>query len=185
MDANQNNQSESVPLLRQILAWLTDPNERTREPNPMDHQRGQLSELMENGYKSNDLVEVSTGFSAPARYLKINGTTTIRLTTAEFVVLFILVAHGQCLRRMSVPCGEKFLSAQDLLFTVDDWRKEERRLIGFWENATFAELHRTVCELRKKIRESGANPNLIETGPAGEGGYRLSTPPHNVTIVPR
>jgi hypothetical protein len=182
MDEDQNNQNEPDPLLLQILRWLTDPRRRTLVTSPADEDqpRDKRSELAENGYITNDLVEVSSGFNYPEWYLKINGARTIRLTKAEFVLFLILVAHGQCLRRISAPLGAKFLSAQDILHLVGAWRKVEPRLTGFRSKE---EVHRTVYELRDKIEESGASEKIIESGPRGEGGYRLSTSPFNVALL--
>jgi len=197
MDADQNHQSDSArlllllsaisELLRQILARQSGQTERDPVANPADEalRRNKLTELKENEYKTNDLVELSGGFNAPEKHLKINSAPTVHLTKSEFVLFLILAAHGRCLRGLSAPwqiVGGKFLSAEDILRAVDAWRNVEPRLTGFWTNATFAEVHRTVSELRKKIRQSEANPNIIETGPKGQGGYRLSTSPHNVTI---
>ena len=197
MDEDQDHQSESKrlfllltaisELLRDIVARQSvqtgrDPVANTAQE---DLRRSKLSELKANEYKTNDLAEVSGGFNAPEKHLKINGAPTIHLTKAEFVLFLVLAAHGRCLRGLSAPrqiVGGKFLSAEDILRAVDAWRSVEPRLTVFWTNATFNDVHRTVSELRKKIRLSGANPKIIETGPKGEGGFRLSTSPHNVTI---
>ena len=146
------------------------------------------AEVRENEYKTNDLVELTGGFNSAERHLKINGVPPIHLTKPEFVLFLFLDAHARSRKGLESPRrieGGKFLGADDILRAIDAWREEEARLQGFWASATFTDVHRTVCKIRGKIQKVGANPNIIETGPKGEGGYRLSTSPYNVTITLR
>ena len=197
LDEDQDHQSESKrlfllltaisELLREIVARQSGQPGREPVANQTDddRRRSNLTELQEHGYMTNDWVHVSGGFKAPERHLKINGRPKIHLTKAEFFLFLILAAHGRSLQGLSAPrqiMGGKFLGAEDIIRAVDAWRIVEPRLTSFWTQATFNDVHRAVSELRKKIRLSGGNPNIIETGPKGEWGYRLSTSPFNVTI---
>lgn len=139
-----------------------------------------LQQLREAKYKTNDMIEIIGGVKTPEKQVRINGRDPIHLNQEQLVVLLVLAAHARTLAGLpsprSVP-GRSFLGTQEILQEVDKWRREEPALAALWINATFDTLHRTICKLRRKIGK-----NLIESGQAGEGGYRLSTPASNITF---
>jgi len=146
-----------------------------------------FSEARNEAFKTNDLIELTGGLESVANLLKLNGARTIFLGKAEFIFLQILIAHGQARQGLSSRQGAergKFLGVDEIFRAVEDWRKDEPRLARFWTEATYPTVHRTVFNLRQKILKVGANPNLIETGPTGESGYRLSTSPRNIMNTP-
>ena len=152
----------------------------------LDDEAAQLlKEAKESEFKTNDLVQITGSFLSLEKTLRINGMRPIRLNQAEFLFLKVLSAHALTRRGLSSPrrvIGGSFLGVDEVFQAVEEWRKDEPTLAAFWSQATFPTVHRTVWELRQKITDVGANPKLIETGPPGEGGYRLSTPPHNILI---
>jgi len=142
-----------------------------------------VKEAKESEYMTNDVVQLTGSFVSLEKTLRINGMRPIHLNQAEFLFLQVLSAHALTRRGLSSPrrvIGGSFLGVDEIFRAVEAWRKDEPTLAAFWTHATFTTVHRTVWELRKKITDVGANPKLIETGPPGEGGYRLSTPPLNI-----
>jgi len=143
------------------------------------------AEINEARHLTNDIIEIRGGFGTTAKQIQIN-SAQISLTRAEFLVAFVLASHARTLDRLPSPRrvdGGPFLSVEEILREVDSLRAEEASLAGFWSNATFSNIHRTIWELRRKLLAVGANPNLIQSGPPGDGGYRFSTPPFNITIA--
>jgi hypothetical protein len=137
-----------------------------------------------NDYKTNDLIELQGGLDSPVHDLTINGRSSIRLSKPEFILFFILAAHS--LTRHGLPSprrieGDGLLSGKDLLKAVETWRQEEPGHIASWVLATDTDVYRAVYSLRKKLSDSQFNSFLLETG---KGGYQLSTPPSNITLLP-
>ena len=142
-----------------------------------------MSDIEENEYKTSDFVKLTGGFDDGEKSLKINGYPTIYLTPAEFLVLLILSAHSRSRRSLPSPwrtIDRTFLSAKDIVAAVEDWQEEEPRLEKFWTTISDVNVHRTVSKLRVKIRRSGADADIIDTGP--ERGYRLNTSSYHVLI---
>ena len=139
--------------------------------------------VREGKYKTHDLVELVGGFKTHEKQVSINGLGPIHLSMSQFAVLLVLAAHARTLQKLSTPReikGGTFLSSKEILDEIDAWRKEQPALIGPEDKSS---LHRAIFDLREKIRIALGNPNLIETGEAGQGGYRLSTPAFNIVIL--
>lgn len=144
-----------------------------------------LREIDHGRFLTNDIVHMEGGFGTDPKSIKINGIR-ISLTRPEFIFLFILIAHAQTraglpsLRRVE---GGEFLSVERLFEEIKKLSHEHPVLSQFWDEATFSTVHGMVCDLREKIVNAGGNGKLIETGPAGEGGYRLSVVAHHLSVT--
>jgi hypothetical protein len=140
----------------------------------------------EGGYKTNDLIELIGDINGDMeRLLLINGLAVIRLSKPQFAVVMILIAHALTLAGLRSPrrvSGAKFISSKEILHAVESWRGEDNRIGPIWADPEPDSVQRAITELRGKIIDAGGNKHLIESGPAGSGGYRLSTLAFNILI---
>jgi hypothetical protein len=141
-----------------------------------------MSELREEGLKTNDLV-VLEGSPAPGsiRQLRVNGSEPIKLSRREYLAALVL-----CLHRLGrLPSGSDpdlpFLAAFDLLAEVESlrpWMGEDSR---FWKYPVPQDIHRSIRDMRAKLETAKLNPALFGTGPR-PSGYRLATLARNVVV---
>jgi len=164
------------------------PNSPADDFRPQNNQPDSPfpEELVAEGYKTNDRVDLSGGLGRNMlKRARVSGAPPIYLDQRQFLVLFILVCHGLTQKGLPAPfpvLGAPFLSGAVILKGIDRFQELAGASLSVLANAIDADIARVVYALREKLRKNGLNPNLIETGPRGTG-YRLSTPPANVTVT--
>ena len=144
-----------------------------------------LSEIMENNYLTNDIIDIRGGFNSVIRELKINGRIILELDQREFAVARLLAEYSLALGRSPDPAAAElttFLPVKRMLAEIERMREAGQILFAQWRTPMETDVHRAVSRLRKNIAAAKGNPNLIETGPH-LAGYRLSTPWKNISIT--
>jgi len=112
------------------------------------------------------------------RELKINNMSPIRLDRREHAVLLILAWLARC--AVLAPATSKkplpaFMPVKTIVAIIDRLTAERGPLAGRWPYAMETDIYRWVNKLRRRLKERGLNPNLIESGQR-LAGYRISTP---------
>jgi len=167
---------------------LIPTNNAADDSRPQDNPPGSPfpQELVAEGYKTNDPVDLSGGLGRRTlKRVRVSGAPPIYLDQRQFLVLFILACHRLTQKGLPAPFpvpGAPFLSAAAILEAIDRFQECSGASLSVLANGIDADIARVVFGLREKLRKNGLNPNLIETGPRGTG-YRLSTPPANVTVT--
>lgn len=145
-----------------------------------------LLEIYSERYLTNDVVDIRGGFRKQDPHeLRINGTS-IDLDRREYVLIYVLGCQARTRKGLSSPRrvpGGPFLSTSQILDEIDRIKQDNAALDDTLQDVIYTDLHRIVFDLRKKIADALANPNLIQTGPRG-AGYRLSTLAWNVRFKP-
>jgi hypothetical protein len=145
-----------------------------------------LSELISNGYLTNDIVEIYGGFDRNAfRELRVNGRS-VRLDRSQYLLLRTLVRHARKNWRRNSRLqsdSERFLPVDEILREIDRLKAAHPKLGDVWNDATFTTIHHVVGKLRDKLTKAKLNKFLLESGPGG-AGYRISTRPGNITLHP-
>jgi hypothetical protein len=139
-----------------------------------------------------DIVEIRGRLgSDDNRELKINGQPPLRLERREHAILLILGWLAKC-AALPPKAGRKplpaFLPAKVIVQIILRLTAEGGPLAGLWVSPCELDIYRSVNELRRRLRERGFNPKLIESGQR-KTGYRLSTPVSHIILnaaeVPR
>jgi hypothetical protein len=149
----------------------------------LDHWR---SELQAGHYLTNDIVELTGGFTGNLRFLRINGGRPMKINRAEFQILAVIMAQNRTARGLTTPrtiqAQAHYLTGQEIISALDEW---EKQVPGAGWHADPAGVFKVISKLRKKLARK-KHPLLLETMDQDlEGGYRLSTPPLNLVLQMR
>jgi hypothetical protein len=129
------------------------------------YRKEMVKRILQWELKTNDIVTLITG--GGERKVRINALY-IPLDNREFLVLKALAAgHAELTPKV-------FLSTNSILEKVEVYRSE-LGMQNLWHYPTAEDVRRAIMALRRKIRDAGGNPELIESGRRTKG-YRLSTP---------
>ncbi len=122
---------------------------------------------MKHHFRTNDVVRV-TGLQSP----RVNGKA-LDLST-HGLTLFLLLAE-----RAKAAEGD-FVSSDDIIKALQAGQRVLGHMKMSWDSPSKAAIYTAVSDLRRVLRKSRLNENLIEL--ANGKGYRLSTPAMNIII---
>jgi len=120
------------------------------------------------------------------RELKINYKPPLRLDRREHTLLLILAWLAKCADTRSKKGGKQlpaFIPVKAILAIILALTAEGGLLAGRWPYPIEADVYRCISKLRRRLREQGFNPKLIESGQR-TAGYRLSTPVNRILVFP-
>ena len=129
-------------------------------------------------YKTKDEVKlrVSGGWRGE-RTLSVSLLEPLNLTLRELVVSKILMDHGRAAQ------GD-FMKMKQLLIHIAHIAAIISTPGGrpFWEYADECDVHRVLNALRDKVVGAGGSKSLFETSTNHGAGFRISTPPWNLSV---
>ena len=141
-----------------------------------------IEQMRANAYLTNDCLWIFGGTGSINKYIRINGVNPFALSLGEFMVVAILAAHSLTMADQPTPRridGNGWMSAKELRDAIDVWLGESKGC-----GRVDSDICHIIYKFRKRLRDLGLNPNLIETGQFGSGnGYRLSTLAVNIKLT--
>ncbi|MGD0258900.1 MAG: hypothetical protein ABSD29_03655 [Verrucomicrobiota bacterium] len=142
-------------------------------------------QIRSGDYLTIDVVEIRGRLGTnDHRELKINTKPPIKLNRREHTLLLILAWLAKCAATASKAGRNQlpaFLPVKAILDIILKLTAEGGLLAGRWPYPIESDIYRCVAKLRRRLRERGFNPNLIESGQR-LAGYRLSTPVSNIVL---
>jgi len=144
-----------VAGVEQIVELLRSRPELAVRPDPAP-----LPQL-ETGFVCRDQVQLH------GRELRVNGRT-VGLSKLQAALLGILLRHA-------LAGDPGYLTTARIIEEID------RDFAGIWTFPIPEDVHRVVCDLRRKL---GMRRILLESSAAKGGGLRISTPKENIVPLP-
>lgn len=156
------------------LAAPGAPNNNQRTPTNMTPKSDSARYLarqeaaqQKHGYLTNDIVNIS--WHQPPR---VNGRP-LKLSTHGLTALLLLAERA-------VEFPGDYVPTEDIILAIEKGKRLLGNLKMSWNNPTPNQVHAAVNNVRRAIRKTGLNPDLVES--VQGKGYRLSTPAMNIVI---
>lgn len=126
----------------------------------LDHWQ---AELRAGNYLTNDIVELTGGFTGTRRSLRLNGGRPMKLNRAEFQVLAVIMTQNRTARGLATPrlvhAQSNYLTGREIVSELDEWNKE---MPGALWNGAPEGVFKVLSKLRKKLARKG-HSLLVET----------------------
>ncbi|HOX55994.1 MAG TPA: hypothetical protein P5205_03060 [Candidatus Paceibacterota bacterium] len=179
--------SKSAKLTHQALQFLREALKLLQSQNTTLPPGSVLLDPESSGdFATVDKVEIRGQLgTTEQRALKINGKPPLSLNLREHLVLLILGWLAKCSAKAAASGKGQFpdyLPVGVIVKVILTLTAEGGPVSGRWRVPCELDVYRCVAKLRRRLRELGFSPNLIESGQR-LAGYRLSTHVNNIILA--